>query len=163
MSISIIAAMTPERVIGKDKQMPWHLPADLAHFKKITLNKIVIMGRTTFESIGKPLPKRRNIILTTQTNLHYPGAEVSHNLEETIQDFPNEELMIIGGAKIYQQTLKLADTLYLSFIDYHCEGDTFFPAWDKKQWHCTETRIHKKDARNPYDITFSTFQKSLKL
>lgn len=151
--ISIIAAMTTNRVIGLNNQMPWHLPSELKYFKQITMGKPIIMGRKTFESIGKPLPGRVNIVITHQPNYHAEGILVADSLEHAIVlagDVP--EVMIIGGATIYQQALVLADKMYLTLIDLQCEGDAFFPAWDTKDWQIVEEQTQLADADNPYSF-----------
>jgi dihydrofolate reductase len=133
--ISLIVAMAHNRVIGKDNGMPWHLPADLKHFKAVTLGKPVIMGRKTFESIGKALPKRRNLVVSRNPDYQAPGCEVIHSLEAAlalVKDVP--EVCIIGGAQLFEEALPQADRLYLTFIDLHVEGDTFFPDWNTIHW-----------------------------
>jgi dihydrofolate reductase len=153
MLISLIAAMAHDRVIGYSGRMPWHLPAELAHFKKITLGKPVLMGHVTFLSIGKPLPGRRNLVLSRQKNLRIAGCEVYASLEEALKALINvEELMVIGGAKLFEQTLPLADRLYLSFIDCDLPGDTFFPRWKDSEWREIENTYHPQDNFNPYSF-----------
>lgn len=153
MLISLVAAMGIDRVIGFNQRMPWHLPAELAHFKKITLGKPVLMGRRTFLSIGKALPGRRNLVLTRQPNLQLPGCEVYTSLTEVLKVCHNTpELMIIGGAELFEQTLVIADRLYLSFIDFNFPGDAFFPVWKESEWQETERTDHPADALNPYSF-----------
>jgi dihydrofolate reductase len=133
--ISLVVAMAHDRVIGKDNGMPWHLPADLKHFKKITTGKPVIMGRKTFESIGQALPKRRNIVVTRNTEYQAQDCEVASSLEAALALVADEkEICIIGGAQLFQEALPMADRLYLTFIDLTVEGDTFFPSWNSAQW-----------------------------
>ncbi len=128
MRIAMIAAMANNRVIGKDNQMPWHLPADLKHFKKVTLGKPVIMGRKTYQSIGKALPGRRNIVISRQSGALSTDADWVQSIELALALVQHEaEVMIIGGAEIYRQVLPLADTLYITDIDLTVEGDAFFP------------------------------------
>lgn len=140
MKISLIAALTPNRVIGKDGKMPWHLSEDLKYFKKTTLNKPIIMGRKTFESLGqKPLPNRKNIVVTSDMFkfANIPGITIVNTLESALKacDADAEEVMIIGGAKIYEQFMPKADRLYLSLIHGEFEGDTYFPEYDAvKKW-----------------------------
>lgn len=151
MIISLVAAMAHHRVIGFAGQMPWHLPAELAHFKKITLGKTVLMGRRTFISIGRPLPQRRNLILTRQTDLHLPGCEIYFSLEAALAAAAADaELMVIGGAELFQQTLPQAQRLYLTFIDCEMPGDTYFPAWDPAQWRESHSVSHPADAANRF-------------
>jgi dihydrofolate reductase len=131
MKISLIAAMGENRVIGVDNRMPWHLSADLKRFRQITLGKPILMGRRTHESIGKPLPGRENIVLTRDSAYQSPGCTLVHNRDQAVRaagDAP--ELMVIGGAGLYQEFLPLADRLYLTLIQHTFEGDTFFPTID---------------------------------
>lgn len=152
--IALIAAMAKNRVIGKSQQMPWHLPADLAHFKKMTMGKPILMGRKTFESIGKPLPGRRNLVITRQ-DITIAGCEIFHSLEEALNAVANvEEVMVIGGGDLFQQALPRTDRLYFTFIDLDVEGDTFFPEWSEKEWKIISNEAHKPDAKNPYAYRF---------
>lgn len=128
--LSLIVAHTLNQVIGKNNDMPWHLPEDLKHFKTITMGAPIIMGRKTFESIGKPLPGRRNIVITQDRNWHHEGVDVVHSLDDLVHGSSFKEGFIIGGAKIYQQTLPLVDKLYITLIHETIEGDTFFPKVD---------------------------------
>jgi dihydrofolate reductase len=153
--ISLVAAMSRHRVIGFGGKMPWHLPAELAYFKKITLAKPVLMGRRTFESIGRALPQRRNLVLSGQRDLQLPGCEMYSALEAALAAVSNdEELMVIGGAELFRQTLPLAQRLYLTFIDYEFPGDAYFPEWDQTQWREIASAHHPTDAKNP--LTFRT-------
>lgn len=161
MNISMIAAMANDRVIGKNNQMPWHLPADLQHFKRITLGKPVIMGRKTYQSIGKALPGRRNIVISRQT-LHLPDAETVNSVEQALQLLAGcEEVMIIGGGEIYRQCLPLADRLYLTQIALETDGDAFFPDYESVgHWHTCDEEIHSPDTKNPYHYRFITLEKT---
>ena len=135
MRIAMIAAMANNRVIGKDNQMPWHLPEDLRHFKAMTLGKPVIMGRKTFESIGRPLPGRHNIVISRQKNYAVDGVTVVTSFDEAkVAAGECEELVIIGGGQLYRSLLSQADTLYLTEIALEVEGDTEFPDWDDGSW-----------------------------
>lgn len=158
MSIAIIAAMTRAgRALGKDNQLLWHLPADLRHFKQKTLNKPIIMGRKTHESIGKALPLRQNIILTRQTNFAAAGCEVVDSLEMALNLTSSEpEVMVIGGATLYEQALPFAQTLYLTYVDANLEGDCFFPTWSEKEWQQVEQTFHPSDTENAYNLEFVT-------
>lgn len=159
--ISLIAAMAKNRVIGANNQMPWHLPADLKHFKSITTGKPVIMGRKTFDSIGRALPNRRNIVISHQTNLVCEGAEVMHSVDDALTACTTApEIMIIGGANLYTQALEQADRLYLTFIDLEVEGDAHFPAWDESCWHVIDESTHEADNNNPHGYRFLTFEKN---
>ncbi|MEM9102405.1 MAG: type 3 dihydrofolate reductase [Pseudomonadota bacterium] len=154
-TISLIAAMSHQRIIGKDNQMPWHLPADLQHFKRVTLGKPVLMGRKTYESIGKALPGRKNIVITRDVSYQLDDAMVVHSVEDALAIVQQiEEVMIIGGAQIYQQTLHLAQKLYLTFIDCELEGDAVFPQWNEQVWSELSRTQHQKDEKNPFNYTF---------
>lgn len=134
--IVLVAAMANDRVIGIDNTLPWHLPEDLKHFKAVTLGKPVIMGRKTFDSIGRPLPGRLNIVITRQTDWQHDGVTVAHSLPDALAragDAP--EVCIIGGANLYAQALPLADAMALTHIALDIAGDACFPAWDAQQWH----------------------------
>jgi len=158
----MIAAMAEDRIIGLDNKMPWHLPADLAFFKRVTLGKPVLMGRKTYESIGRPLPGRKNIVLTRDTRLVIEGVECVQTIEQAkvlLGDV--DEAMIIGGATIYEQFLSVADRLYLTFIELKTAGDTQFPDYQKHaQWHEVDREEHLKDEKNNYNCQFVTLDRS---
>lgn len=161
MKISMIAAMAHDRVIGKDNQMPWHLPADLAHFKRVTLGKPVLMGRKTFESIGRPLPGRRNLVISRNPDYQAEGIEVVGSVEAALALLAGssvEELMVIGGGHLYAEMLPSADCLYLTRIDLAVEGDTRFPAFDDGQWQRVDCESHPADEKNPHPYSFETWQ-----
>ena len=156
--ISLIAAMANNRVIGKDNEMPWHLPADLAHFKAITLGKPIIMGRKTYESIGRPLPGRKNIVISRNNSYTLEGCETVSSLEKAMELVSDvEELMIIGGGYLYSQTLSQADRLYLTFIDLDVDGDTQFPEFEHLELTEVKREKHLKDEKNPHDYQFVDF------
>ncbi|MFM5553452.1 type 3 dihydrofolate reductase [Aeromonas veronii] len=160
MKISMIAAMAHDRVIGKDNQMPWHLPADLAHFKRVTLGKPVLMGRKTFESIGRPLPGRRNLVISRNPGYQAEGIEVVGSVEAALALLAGssvEELMVIGGGHLYAEMLPSADCLYLTRIDLAVEGDTRFPAFDDGQWQRVDCESHPADEKNPHPYSFETW------
>ncbi|SUC10459.1 dihydrofolate reductase [Pasteurella canis] len=154
MTFSLIVAMTKNAVIGKDNQMPWHLPADLAWFRKHTTGKPVIMGRKTFESIGRPLPNRTNIVLSRQPYQHQ-GIIWRNSLESALE-FINDatEIMLIGGGELFKQYLPQADKLYLTEIQTELEGDTYFPTIDWQDWQIEYEEWRKADENNPYDLRF---------
>ncbi len=159
MKISMIAAMANDRVIGKDNQMPWHLPADFAWFKRCTMGKPVIMGRKTYESIGRPLPGRQNIVISRDASLSIEGVECCTSIEQALTIAGEvEEAMIIGGGSIYQHCLSQADTLYLTFIDADVEGDTQFPYWGDN-WQQTHSETFTADEKNAYDMRFVVLEK----
>ena len=162
MKISMIAAMAHDRVIGKDNQMPWHLPADLAHFKRVTLGKPVLMGRKTFESIGRPLPGRRNLVISRNPGYQAEGIEVVGSVEAALALLASssvEELMVIGGGHLYAEMLPSADRLFLTQIDLAVEGDTRFPAFDDGQWQRIDCESHPADEKNPHPYSFETWQR----
>lgn len=162
MKISMIAAMAHDRVIGKDNQMPWHLPADLAHFKRVTLGKPVLMGRKTFESIGRLLPGRRNLVISRNPDYQAEGIEVVGSVEAALALLAGssvEELMVIGGGHLYAEMLPSADCLYLTRIDLAVEGDTRFPAFDDGQWQRVDCESHPADEKNPHPYSFETWQR----
>jgi len=144
LPLCLIAALAQNRVIGRDNQLPWRLPADLKHFKALTLGKPIIMGRKTWDSLGRPLPGRLNLVVSRQPGLQLEGAEVFASLEAAIvraEQWAHEqgvdELMLIGGAQLYQQALPLAARLYLTRVELSPEGDAWFPEFDAAAWHCT--------------------------
>lgn len=163
-TISIIAAIAKNGVIGKKNELPWYLPADLAHFKTLTLHHDIIMGRKTYESIitrlGKPLPERKNIIVTGQPNFQAPRCIVVHSLPEAIKNSATDEIFIIGGASLYTAALPITKRLYLTEIDAEIPGDTFFPAWNKKDWQLEKEIFRVRDEKNPYDIIFRDFKRT---
>jgi dihydrofolate reductase len=158
----MIAAMAENRVIGADNDMPWHLPADLKHFKAITMGKPVIMGRKTYESIGKALPGRPNIVITTNPTYSLDDAIVVTSIEAAMKEASAfEDVMIIGGGSVYQSMLEQAERLYLTFIDLKIAGDTQFPDYERNaQWNEVARDEHQKDDKNPYDYTFVTLQRA---
>jgi dihydrofolate reductase len=159
--ISLIAALANDHSIGKNNRMPWHLPADLKHFKKITLNKPIIMGRRTYESIGKALPMRKNIIVTQQLDFIAPDCIIVHSLQDAIKVANDaNEIMIIGGGQLYQEAIKIADRMYLTFINLDAHGDTFFPQWQEDEWQERSREAHQKDALNAYDYQFVVLEKN---
>ncbi len=160
MKISLIAAMGRDRVIGKDNAMPWHLPADLKHFKSLTMGKPVIMGRRTFESIGKPLPGRTNIVVTRDSAYQAEGCTVVHELGDALAAAGEaDEVMIIGGAKLYAQFIDRADWLYLTIIDAPFEGDTVFPEYTLADWEEITREKCDTDDKNKFPYTFVTFKR----
>ena len=162
MKIAMIAAMAKNRVIGKQNQMPWHLPADLKHFKAITIGKPVLMGRKTFQSIGRPLPGRRNLVVSRTTPDDKQGAEWFGSVEQALAAVSNiAEIMIIGGGEIYRQCLPLADTLYLTEIELAVDGDAYFPDYQASgSWQLVAEQQHPADTVNPYSCRFITLQRN---
>lgn len=150
--ISLIAAMARNRVIGRDNAIPWRLPAEMKWFKASTMGKAILMGRKTYESIGRPLPGRHNIVLTRNREFTAEGCTVVHTVEEAkTAAGKDQELMVIGGAYLYAQMLPLADCLYLTFIEADIEGDTYFPEISTVDWHIVQEDYFSANDRNPYD------------
>jgi len=159
--INLIAAMANNRTIGLNNTMPWHMPADLMHFKSITLSHPVLMGRKTYQSIGKALPGRRNIVISRDPAFHLEDAEVFNRLDDALNScVDNEEVMIIGGSNIYEQMLDRAHRLYLTFIDLEIEGDAYFPDWSELGFVEIQREQHQADERNIHDYCFVTLEKS---
>lgn len=160
MKIILIAALAHNRVIGKDNKMPWHLPADLQHFKKLTVGKPIIMGRKTFESLGRPLPGRLNVVITRQHDYTVEGCKLYHNLSTALSELRDfSEVVIMGGSEIYTLSIELADLMYLTYIDLDVAGDTFFPAWSDDHWREISREEHVADEKNPHSYAFVTLEK----
>jgi len=157
--ISLIWAMDQQRLIGNNNQIPWNLPADMAWFRKHTLGKSVLMGRKTFDSIGRPLPKRRNIILSRQQDLRIEGCEVVHKFDGVIDQFADEELMVMGGSEIYALALPYAQRLYCTTIQSSFEGDAWFPNIDMTAWQSIYQEQHTPDEKNNAPYTFTIYQR----
>ena len=161
MRLCLIWAMTRNRVIGRDNALPWQLPDEMRHFMRTTLGKPVIMGRKQFQAMGKPLPKRTNIVLSRDPSFRPNGIVVARTLADAIArahqaagEIPDGEIMVIGGAEIYALSLPRADRLYFTLIDAELDGDTFFPEFDELQWREVRREEHRADARHahPYLI-----------
>jgi dihydrofolate reductase len=154
--IASIFAMSENRVIGKDNKLPWHLPADLKFFKATTLHHPILMGRKTYESIGKPLPQRTSIIITRQPGYTAPGTQVVHSLTEGLQagQAINKDIFIIGGAEILKEALPLIDTMYLTLIHATLDGDVFYPEYPKEKWQEVWREDHESDEKNKYPYSF---------
>lgn len=161
--ISLIAAISTNYVIGKDNCLPWHLPNDLIRFKEVTMGKIVVMGRKTWESIGKPLPGRLNIVLTKDEKFEAEGAKVSHDIASilSLSTSIKDEIFIIGGAQIYEKFLPYADFIYLTVVHTQVEGDAFFPRLDPFQWEVMSSEVHPADKANPYKHVFYKLRRVL--
>lgn len=162
MIVSAIVAKAKDNVIGKDNDIPWYLPADLKYFKKTTLNHHIIMGRKCFQSIGKPLPKRTNIIVTRNPFYIVSNCYIASSVEEALEiahDNGEEEAIIIGGGEIYKLTQKLWDKLYITEVHAEIEGDIFFPKIDTKKWVKVSEESHQKDAKHEFDYSFLVYEK----
>ena len=154
MIISLIAALATDRVIGMENAMPWHLPGDLAWFKRNTLNKPVIMGRKTFESIGRPLPGRLNIVISSKPGEHEGVTWVTSVDAALAAAGGVEEVMVMGGGRVYEQFLPKANRLYLTHIDAEVEGDTHFPDYEPDDWKSTFSEFHDADEQNSHGYCF---------
>ncbi|HEY0828118.1 MAG TPA: dihydrofolate reductase [Bacilli bacterium] len=157
--ISIIVAMDRNNVLGKDNKLPWRLPADLAYFRKLTMGHPILMGRKTYESIGKALPGRENVILTRDRQYDAEGCTIIHSLEEALLKYKEDELFVIGGADIIVQSLSIADKLYITYIDHEFEGDVFFPDIDTSLWVETSREQGIQDEKNPYVYYFLVYER----
>ena len=164
--LSMIVATADNNIIGKDNDMPWHLPADLAYFKKVTLGKPIIMGRKTYESIGRPLPGRRNIVISRDENYFAAGVDAVTSVEQALALVDGsdgnetvEEIMVIGGGAIYKHCLPNADRLYVTHIKATIDGDTQFPNYDDGCWEKTGSELRSSDDKNAYDLDFCVYQR----
>ena len=157
--ISLIVAMAQNGVIGRDNALPWRLPADLKRFKAFTLGKTVLMGRKTFESIGRPLPGRDNLVLTRDRRWLASGVIVVHSVEQALTQAGDKELVAIGGAQIYRLLMPFARRIYLTHVHADVPGDTFFPDFDPTQWDDVECRMHPADEEHAYPVTFVTLER----
>lgn len=159
MIISMIAAMADNRIIGKDNQMPWHLPADFAWFKRCTMGKPVVMGRKTYESIGRPLPGRLNIVISRDASLSIEGVTTVTSIEQALEIAGEvEEVMIIGGGAIYAACLPMANKLYVTHIEAEIDGDTQFPDWGS-EFKETYSEAYQADEKNAYSMRFTILEK----
>ncbi len=165
LPLAMIAALAENRVIGLDNRMPWHLPADLKHFKAKTLGKPIIMGRKTWDSLGRPLPGRLNLVISRQPDLQLEGAETFTSLdaalvraEQWAREQGVDELMLIGGAQLYAQALGQAQRLYLTRIEANPDGDAFFPPFDEAEWQRSDCQAHPAEGEAP-GYRFETWQR----
>ena len=166
MRVSMIWAMAENNVIGRDNKLPWHLPNDLKYFKQLTTGKPVIMGRKTYDSIGRPLPNRTNIIITRDANFSAEGVKVVNSLDEAIELAEaiclvnaQEEVIVMGGAEIYKLCLPRADRLYVTLVHADVEGDAYFPDIDLSHYQEVKREFFEKDGPNPYDYSFCVFER----
>ncbi|GAA4384071.1 dihydrofolate reductase [Hymenobacter koreensis] len=159
--VALVVAMAENGVIGRDNQLPWHLPADLKHFKQLTLGHPIVMGRRTFESIGKPLPGRRNIVVTRQQDWQAAGCETVHSVLGAIElaRETDDQVMIIGGAEIYRQALPAADTVYLTEVHHNVEGDAVLPPFTTDEWREESRERHEPDEKHAFPYSFVTLRR----
>jgi dihydrofolate reductase len=162
MIISTIVAISKNNVIGINNEIPWHLPADLQYFKRITSNHHILMGKKCFNSIGRPLPNRTNIVITRSKEFHLDGIIVKHSIQDGIDFAKNRdesEVFIIGGGEIYKQTMHLSSKLYLTEVDIECDGDIYFPTINFDEWVLISTENHTKDDKNKFNYSFKVYQR----
>ncbi|MEZ5541983.1 MAG: type 3 dihydrofolate reductase [Pseudomonadota bacterium] len=160
MQLSIIVAMDANRVIGHENRLPWHLPADLRHFREITMGKPIVMGRRTWESIGRPLPGRANIVITRDRSFTAAGCVVVHSVSEALAAAAGyAEVMLIGGAQLYRQLLPRADRLYITQVDGEFPGDAWFPELDPAEWREVARSDHAPDDKNAHGLHFITLER----
>jgi dihydrofolate reductase len=161
--ISFIVAMDENRTIGRENQLPWHLPEDLKFFKKVTMGHPIAMGRKTHESIGRVLPGRENIVITRQEGYQSEGCTMFYSVEEFVNYCRDvdDEIFVIGGAEIFREAFPYVDCLYLTLIHETFEGDTYFPPFDLSQWELTSSEKGAKNEKNPYDYEFRIYKRKL--
>ncbi len=159
--LELVVAVTENNVIGRKNQLPWRLPADLRHFKSLTLGKCVLMGRKTYESIGKALPGRTNLVISASPLFKPSDSILVHTIAEAVAAAGPQPLMVIGGAKVYQQTLALATRIHLTLIHTHIVGDTHFAAWRNSEWRQTHVLHHEPDERHAYAYSFITLEREV--
>jgi dihydrofolate reductase len=162
MIISTIVAVAKNNVIGKDNDIPWYLPADLKYFKKITTGHHIVMGRKCYESIGRPLPKRTNVVVTRNPFFMATGCLITHNVAEAVQLAEangEDEVFIIGGGQIYEIALPHVDRIYLTEVDLEVDGDIFFPEIDPQNWNLIKETKHEADEKNEYNYTFKVLER----
>ena len=158
--ISMIVAMAENRAIGKNNELLWHLPKDFQHFKSVTMGKPIVMGRKTFESIGKALPGRKNIVITRDSNFTAEGVVIVHSIAaalEASEEF--DDVMVIGGASFYEQMLPMTETLYLTVVHQDFEADVFFPEIKAEEWNVVERVKHEADEKHAYPYSFITYRR----
>lgn len=159
--ISLVVAMADNRVIGRDNGLPWRLPADLQHFKRTTMGKPVLMGRKTFESIGRALPGRRNLIVSRTAGYRAEGCETATSIDAVLELVRGEpEIMVIGGASFYEQLLARADRLHVTLVHASVEGDAYFPEMDWAQWREVDRSDHAPDERNALPYSFLVYERA---
>ena len=159
--ITFLVAMDKNRVIGRENQLPWHLPEDLKYFKRVTMGHPIAMGRKTHDSIGRILPGRENIVITRQTDYQCDGCTLFYSVEDFVENCRNkdEEIFVIGGAEIFKEIFAFADRLYITYINEEFEGDTFFPEFDLTEWELLSCEKGIRDDKNPFDYDFRIYNR----
>lgn len=165
MKLSIIVAMSANRVIGRNNALPWKLKADLARFQRLTMGHCLLMGRNTFESIGRPLPGRKMVVLTCRPDYAPPGVVVAHSLDEALRSVveggADDEVFVAGGEQLYRQTIARAERLYLTLVHGEFEGDAHFPEFDVGSWTLLSREDHPADADNPHPFSFLVYDRAV--
>ncbi len=160
MHLSAIVAMSENRVIGINNRLPWHLPADLRHFKTLTWNKPILMGRKTYQSIGRALPNRCNVVITRDTRFDAPGCVVVDSIETALAAVAySEEVFVIGGMQLFEQLLPQTERIYMTIVHHHFAGDVYFPELNHAEWHAVERKDYAADEQNPYAYSFITLER----
>ena len=163
MTLSIIVAMSANRVIGRNNALPWRLKTDLARFQQLTMGHWLLMGRKTFESIGRPLPGRKTVVLSGRPDYAPPGVLVAHSLDEALslagREDPAEEMFVAGGEQVYRQTIGRSRRLYLTLVNHDFDGDAHFPEFEESRWALISSEDHPADADNPYAFSFLTYDR----
>jgi dihydrofolate reductase len=164
MIVSLLVAASENNIIGKDNQLPWHLPNDLKYFKNLTWGMPILMGRKTFDSIGKPLPGRKSIVITRNSDWQHEGVDVVHSIEDAIQkaeSYGVKEIFVIGGAEIFETSLPTANRIYLTRIHQEFEGNVFFPQLSEEDWQLTSSRYCEADEKNIYHHTYQVWNRKM--
>ena len=162
MTISLVVAAATNNAIGKDGKLPWHLPNDMKHFKNITWGMPVVMGRKTFESLGKALPGRKNIVISRQTGLKVDGVITVKSIDDAMfvaRETDAKEVMVIGGGEIYQTLFEKARRIYLTRVEAEPEADTFFPSLKPNEWHLVSQQNYEADEKNDYNYSFQVWDR----
>lgn len=160
MKTAFVVAMDENGLIGRDNDLPWRLSADLQYFRRITMGKPILMGRYTHESIGRALPGRQNIVVTSLTDYQAAGCEVVHSVDEALRIAdPTDEIMVIGGSSLFEQMFDQVDRLYLTRVHAVLEGDTWFPQWDQTKWQRISCESHPADEKNQYAYSFEVYER----
>lgn len=162
MTISLVVAAATNNAIGKDGKMPWHLPNDMKHFKNVTWGMPIVMGRKTFDSLGKALPGRKNIVITRQHSWKADNTVAVKNIEDALfvaKETDAKEVMVIGGGEIYKALFDKAQRIYLTRVEAEPEGDTFFPVLEQGQWHLVSQKNHEADEKNAYNYSFQVWER----
>ncbi|WP_417550950.1 type 3 dihydrofolate reductase [Methylophaga sp.] len=161
MKTAFVVAMDEQGLIGRDNDLPWRLSADLQYFRRITMGKPILMGRKTHESIGRALPGRQNIVVSSLADYQAEGCDIVNSIEAALKLAEDgDEIMVIGGSSLFEQMFDIVDKLYLTRVHAELEGDTWFPEWDKTQWQLISQESHPADEKNDYAYSFEVYQRA---